>query len=141
MSALVLLVVCIVSVWTLYLSPTRSYSLFFDRHQLPQDVPLPDEMAFVSFHTITGQLVFEPAWLWTSTDSPAAVQQFYLSHLGGSGDWLQAHPAQRGPEDLLVSAQGTLHFTLLSIEAQAKSNAATAPPGGSVISITIAHGP
>jgi hypothetical protein len=135
------LVVGSVLTWTLYLSPAHAASPFFNRHNLPGDIPLPDGVAFVSFHA---NAPYQPAevqvWVWTSSDPPARVQAFYMSQLGAP-DWETPQAQQRGPDDLLVSAPGTLHFRLLSIEAQAQSAAATAPPGGCVLTIAFTSGP
>ncbi|HEY7354952.1 MAG TPA: hypothetical protein VH590_00755 [Ktedonobacterales bacterium] len=136
------LVVGSVLTWTLYLSPTHAASPFFNRHNLPGDIPLPDGVAFVSFHAnppLTAPAEVQ-VWLWTSSDPPARVQAFYMSQLGAPY-WETPQAQQRGPNDLMVSALGTLHFRLLGIEAQAQSAAAAAPPGGCVLTIAFTSGP
>lgn len=96
---LVVLVGGAVAAWGFVLSPSHCSGPFFDRHGLQSNVPLPSGCVFKQQRIFTsdptsGTQVTADEWFWTtnSPNDPAAVQQFYDTHLAANG-WTEKHPA------------------------------------------------
>jgi hypothetical protein len=137
----------------LYLRGNPS-SPFFDRHNLPGNVPLPSNSSFVSMKTVTDNeegfsFVFNE-WIWTvSNSAPANVQQFYTTQLPSNG-WGNVR-TERGDSDTLdvFACQGSTQVLLIGIsqhlqdtnEQGTPTTTVNAPSGGSALGIAISSSP
>ncbi len=127
-------------------------SPIFDRHGLPESVPLPNGVTFKQKQseerTLTGTEVRVQAdeWLWTvaSPNTPEKVQQFYLEQLPGKG-WPNPHTetGSSGEKDV-IACQGQ-QILLVAAGTKLQGNdeqgnptiTVTAPPGGSALGIAL----
>ncbi len=131
---------------------TSPSSPLFDRHSLPSNIPLPDNVTFVSMKTITTSsesisIVYD-VWYWTvSNNAPASVQQFYKMQLPSNG-WTHVQ-ADSGGDSLSVDAcQGNQALSVgLSQHLQDVNPQGTpagtvdAPPGGTTLGIALTSSP
>ena len=138
--------------WFLFFSPNHSNSPFFDRHGLPDSVPLPDGLVNFTpikdfhYYSAQGTTVKVQGWAWgVEATTPAQIVQFYQDHLPGKG-WthLKTMTTLQGGTKSVYACQGRM---LLIIDADARSLAfaddqghlssmVTAPSGGSVLGIS-----
>jgi len=110
----------------------------FDRHGLPQNVPLPNEISFQTRHNSSALGATVDTWYWTvaSPDDPATAQQFYQNNLPNNG-W--NHITKIPGTNFLGACQGN---QVLLVDASKKlpgggKNGSTlnAPSGGSALGI------
>ncbi len=155
---IILIVVLVVLVgggaagWFLYLSPSHTNSPLFNRHGLPSNVPLPNNVTFDSTQTRTTtdsstQITTSGTqWIWlVNGQSAASVAQFYKDNLGSKG-WANPHELPSSSADkAVVGCQGSQ--ILLAGTSDKKDDLSddqgnvvrtvTAPAGGSVLEIDI----
>jgi hypothetical protein len=152
--AIVLVLVLVVLVgggaaaWFLYLSPGHTGSPLFDRHGLPSNVPLPNNVTFQLKKTFTSTdpdtkiTVSADAWGWGVNGSDAAtVQKFYQDNLSKNG-WTKIHAfdGDQGQKDVsaCLSNQaliiGASNSKLQATDENGKvTDTITAPSGGSAL--------
>lgn len=126
-------------------------SVGFDTHGLPSNIPLPNNVTF-ALKDSTRQSIQAPPplnsinitinrWLWVVAGSdPAAVQQFYVQSLPGSG-WTQITPTNNGNDKGVTACQGKQQALFIDVSTSVTPPGkapVTAPSGGSVLSIGLA---
>ena len=154
--ALVLVLVVLVgggaAAWFLYLSPSHSNSPLFDRHGLPSNVPLPNNLTFVTntsysaTNSRTNVTATLDEWGWKAAGiNAAAIAQFYRDQMAGQG-WtsIRSQTAQNGDQEvigcqgveiLLIGANDN-HLQLSDNQGN-PGPIVTAPSGGSALGIIL----
>jgi hypothetical protein len=130
--------------WFFFLSPSHSGSPFFDRHGLPSNVPLPNNVSFDSTQTSTGTTGQTTQWVWLVNGQHASdVDTFYQDNLPGKG-W--GSPRTFLVKDLFVSCQGTQILIYGASDkagtvkdAQGNKRTVTPPAGGSLLELDLAQ--
>ncbi len=114
-------------------------------------MPLPNNVTFALKDSTTQAIQAPPPlgsisitinrWLWLVAGSdPAAVQQFYVQHLPGSG-WTQITPTNNGSDKGVTACQGKQQALFIDVSTSVTPPGkapVTAPSGGSVLSIGLA---
>lgn len=132
---------------------TSPSSPLFDRHGLQSNVPLPDNVTFVSMKTITetsgGISLTINEWIWTvSSSAPSSVQQYYQNQLPSNG-WTQVQTSGSTSDTLDVSGcqSNQVLFVGASLHLQDSNAQGTptgtvdAPQGGTALGIALSSNP
>lgn len=125
-------------------SPSASYQNpsdpSFDRHGLPTNIPLPDQVAFAG-HAISNSDLITGQWIWTTPSSLAGVNTFYMESLPSNG-WTRPPVGFSGE---VVGCQGNMLLevsasdTAQSLENDSHQPISTvkAPSNGSAFKIAL----